>query len=412
VSQSEYPSTERPSHFLRFAKCALALSAALVCAAPLGARGSDLLVADRLSNSVYRYSDSGELLGKVIDHSPDFNQPTGIGVSPDLSKLYVSSSQNNRVMKYDYDPATGVATNPVIFADASDGLEFPNDIKFSPDGNTIYVANLSGGVSRFKLDGESAGSKLEFSPPAGTGYFEASSMSFTPTGQLLAGVFIDPSGSGGGIAKSNDSVSAFPEYLVTPTPAITGATGLMIHNNFLYVSGLFSTSIRRFQLSNGQIDASWAISGLGFPQGLSESPDGNGFLAGVLGFSNGNGNISRYSFSGEALGTFAAPSTGGFTEATAFVAVPRPRTGDFNFDGAVDATDYIVWRNALPTAMLPNDDSPGTVDSSDYNDWRANFGKPGLAGSSGTGARPAPEPTGLMLILVALLAGSLHRIRI
>jgi DNA-binding beta-propeller fold protein YncE len=404
-------STERSQHGRRFAKSALALSVALLWVAPLGARAADLLVADRLSNSVYRYSDSGALLGTIIDHSPDFNQPTGIGISPDSSKLYVSSSQNNRVMRYDYDPATGAATNPAIFADASDGLEFPNDIQFSPDGGTIYVANLSGGVSRFRLDGESAGSKLEFSPPTGTGYFEASSMTFTSTGQLLAGVFIDPSGSGGGIAKSNATVSSFPEYLVSPTSSITGATGLMIHNDYLYVSGLFSTSVRRFQLSNGQIDASWAISGLGFPQDLAEAPDGNGFLVGVLGFSNGNGNISRYSFSGELIGILAAPSTGGFTEATAFVTVPTPRTGDFNFDGVVDAADYIVWRNASPTATLPNDESPGSVDPSDYDDWRANFGKLGLPAPPGAGAQLVPEPAGTMLLLLMMLVTSLRRDR-
>ena len=61
-------------------------------------------------------------------------------------------------MKYDYNAATGVATNPTIFADASAGLAFPNDIQFSPDGSKIYVANLStGNVTRFNLDGSSAG---------------------------------------------------------------------------------------------------------------------------------------------------------------------------------------------------------------------------------------------------------------
>ena len=128
-------------------------------------RAADLLVADRLSNSVYRYSDSGALLGTVVDHSTDLNQPAGIGISPDSKELFVSSSQNNRVMKYDYNAATGVATNPTVFADASDGLAFPNDIQFSPDGSKIYVANLGGGgVARFNVDGSSAGSPLALPP--------------------------------------------------------------------------------------------------------------------------------------------------------------------------------------------------------------------------------------------------------
>ncbi|MCQ6463564.1 hypothetical protein NPN16_24655, partial [Vibrio parahaemolyticus] len=71
----------------------------------------------------------------------------------------------------------------------SDGLAFPNDIVFSPDGSKIYVANLDGGVSRFNTDGSSAGTKLGLSSPEEVEYFAASSMSFTPAGELLVGAF-------------------------------------------------------------------------------------------------------------------------------------------------------------------------------------------------------------------------------
>jgi WD40 repeat protein len=393
-----YSSSQRRGY--GYAKLALLLGIAVFWGAPSGSRAADLLVADRLSNSVYRYSAAGTLLGTVVDHSTDLNQPTGIGMSPDFKELFVSSSQNNRVMKYDYDAATGVATNPTIFADATGGLAFPNDIQFSPDGSKVYVANLSGGVSRFNADGSSAGSKLALPGDA-----ETSSMNFTSDGKLLAGAF-----SNGAIAISNSDVSAFPGYLVQPSPAITGATGLMIHGDYLYVSGLFTTSIRRFELSNGQIDPSWAITGVGFPQDLAVAPDGNGFLAGILGFTNGTGNISRYAFDGTFLSTFAGTNQGGFTEATAFVVVPRP-LGDFNGDGVVDAADYVVWRKASPTDTLPNDDTPGVVDASDYADWRANFGKSEPASSAALGTAPVPEPAGVLLLFIAILAGSMVRNR-
>ena len=185
----------------------------------------------------------------------------------------------------------------------------------------------------------------------------------------------------------------------------------MIHDGYLYVSGLFTTSIRRFGLSDGQIDNSWGITGVGFPQDLVEAPDGNGFLAGILGFAAGGGNISRYSFDGTLLGTFASPSQNGFTEATAFVVVPTPLVGDFNNDGVVDAADYIVWRNASPTATLPNDATPGVVDASDYADWRANFGKSSLANGVALGSNPVPEPAGVLLLFVAVMAGGLMRNR-
>jgi DNA-binding beta-propeller fold protein YncE len=408
VPHFEYSSSERRKNRYSYAKRALLIGALVFWGAPLESHAADLLVVDRLSNSVYRYSAAGALLGTVIDDSADLNQPTGIGMSPDFEELYVSSSQNNRVMKYDYDAATGVASNPTIFADAAGGLEFPNDIRFSPDGSKVYVANLGGGVSRFNDDGSSAGTKLAL--PTGADA-PASSMSFTSAGELLAGAFQDASGTGGGIAISNASVSAFPGFLVAPSAAINGATGLMIHDAYIYVSGLFSSNIRRFALSNGQMDASWGITGVAFPQDLAEAPDGNGFLAGILGTFNGTGNISRYAFDGTFLSTFAAPSQNGFTEATAFVVVPTPLIGDFSNDGVVDAADYVVWRKASPTDTLPNDDTPGAVDASDFDDWRANFGNSQQAGAGALGADAVPEPAGVLLLVTAVLAGSMVRNR-
>jgi hypothetical protein len=409
-----YSSSQRRGSSYSSASFALLTSVAVLCGAPSESHAADLLVADRLSNSVYRYSQSGALLGTVVDHSSDLNQPTGIGMSPDFKELYVSSSQNNRLMKYDYNSTTGVASNPTIFADASDGLAFPNDIQFSPDASKIYVGNLSGGVSRFNLDGSSAGSKLMLPTSAVGVDTPTSSLNFTNDGKLLAGAFQDASGVGGGIAISNPDVSAFPGYLVQPTSAINGATGLMIHDGYLYVAGLFAlpVNIRRFALSNGQMDESFGIAGGGFPQDLAESPNGREFFAGILGFANGSGKIARYSYDGALLGTFAAPSEGGFTEATAFTFVPTSSViGDFNNDGRVNSADYVVWRKASPTATLPNDDTPGVVDASDYADWRANLGAFGLVSSPGLGTSTVPEPASALLLFIAMLAASMVRNR-
>jgi hypothetical protein len=409
VLHSKYISSERRKYRHNYAKRALLIGVAVFWGAPSESSAADLLVVDRLSNSVYRYSAEGALLGTVIDNSADLNQPTGIGMSPDFNELYVSSSQNSRVMKYDFDPATGVASNPTIFADATGGLAFPNDIQFSPDGSKVYIANLSGGVSQFFADGSSAGAKLMLPTSDDEVDTPTSSLNFTTAGELLAGAFQDASGAGGGIAISNSSVSAFPGYLVEPLPVINGATGLMIHDGYVYVSGLFSSNIRRFALSDGQIDPSWGITGVEFPQDLALAPGGDGFLAGILGIVNGSGNISRYAFDGTFLGTFAVPSENGFTEATAFLVVPTPVIGDFNNDGGVDAGDYVVWRKASPTDSLPNDDTPGVVDASDYSDWRANFGKSELASSAALGADPVPEPPAVMMLLIAILARSMVR---
>jgi len=54
--------------------------------------------------------------------------------------------------------------------------------------------------------------------------------------------------------------------------------------------------------------------------------------------------------------------------------------GDFNFDGAVNAADYTVWRNGLGSSYS----------IADYDVWKSHFGV--LAPSAGGGAAAVPEP--------------------
>ena len=62
-----------------------------------------------------------------------------------------------------------------------------------------------------------------------------------------------------------------------------------------------------------------------------------------------------------------------------------PSSGDFNSDGVFDAADYTLWK-----------DNGG--DQIDYRTWKDNFG---LSIASGSGADHVPEPTTLLLALVA-----------
>ena len=81
--------------------------------------------------------------------------------------------------------------------------------------------------------------------------------------------------------------------------------------------------------------------------------------------------------------------------------------GDFNHDGRVDAADYTVWRGSLGSTkdLRANGDdsgpSQGVIDQADYQLWKANFGQ-----SAGVGAIGAavPEPTALLLGLIAALS--------
>ncbi len=68
-------------------------------------------------------------------------------------------------------------------------------------------------------------------------------------------------------------------------------------------------------------------------------------------------------------------------------------SGDFNYDGTVDAADYVIWRDT---------DVGGAAG---YADWRANFGKSYAAPGSGAGIGSAavPEPAGAILLLIGAL---------
>ncbi len=84
--------------------------------------------------------------------------------------------------------------------------------------------------------------------------------------------------------------------------------------------------------------------------------------------------------------------------------------GDFNSDGKVDASDYVVWRKS-GNSSLPNDN--GAADSAArYSLWRANFGNPPGSGA-GLDGTEVPEPMSLGLLLVAVAGSGLlsHRVR-
>jgi hypothetical protein len=90
------------------------------------------------------------------------------------------------------------------------------------------------------------------------------------------------------------------------------------------------------------------------------------------------------------------------------VNVSVPLTGDFNHDGLVDTSDYILWRATMgsTTDLRADANLNGVIDSGDYQMWAANFGSSGPVG--GAGAQAVPEPGSLALALLAvLIAGSL-----
>lgn len=82
--------------------------------------------------------------------------------------------------------------------------------------------------------------------------------------------------------------------------------------------------------------------------------------------------------------------------------------GDYNHNGAVDAADYVLWRDSLnsTTQLAADGSSNGVVDVADYGIWRTAFG----AGSGASLGSAIPEPNSLFGIL-AIAATAVARCR-
>ena len=87
-------------------------------------------------------------------------------------------------------------------------------------------------------------------------------------------------------------------------------------------------------------------------------------------------------------------------------------TGDYNANGAVDAADYVLWRDTLgsTTSLAADGDRNGTVDNADYDVWRANFSASVHTSTPGA-ASGVPEPAAIALAALAVTLSSSLRWR-
>jgi hypothetical protein len=96
--------------------------------------------------------------------------------------------------------------------------------------------------------------------------------------------------------------------------------------------------------------------------------------------------------------------------------------GDYNRNGRVDASDYVMWRKTLNsrTVLTADGNSNGIVDSGDFTIWRRNFGPEVSGAAAGTilglepssGVVPEPASAGLVVFgLLILAAGTRRRLR-
>ncbi|MFO0913362.1 MAG: PEP-CTERM sorting domain-containing protein [Pirellulales bacterium] len=367
---------------------------------------ADLLVSDRLTNRILRYDASGTLLGTVVEDSVNLAEPNGMALSPDGTQLYVASRQNSQVVRYDFDGTK--ATNPQVFA--TGGLSVPASVEFAPGGQKILVSNLGlqfdgTTVAQLNLDGSSAGPAFSGGLPVGR-----TGIAIGPQGEIFVGSFQD-----GSILRLDTRTQTLLPF-VAGSPATVGLGNLMTNGEDIYAVAGFGGLLMKFSALTGEPDPNWVpISGLEFPASLSLSPDGNGLLVGVLGFSPGAGKILRYGFDGKLVGTFATSQPGnpalGFVEATGMLVSPALRQplicGDTDADRDVDSSDLATfisnWTGSDPgTARAPfftggDCDLDGDVDSADLASFLENWTGAQSAGRA-MSAVAVPEPTSLLML--------------
>jgi hypothetical protein len=83
---------------------------------------------------------------------------------------------------------------------------------------------------------------------------------------------------------------------------------------------------------------------------------------------------------------------------------------DYNRNAAVDAADYVVWRDSLNQAgagLAADGNGNNRVDIGDYDVWRNHFGT--TAASAAPGFSAAPEPPSIVFVLLATFAVTLRR---
>jgi hypothetical protein len=81
--------------------------------------------------------------------------------------------------------------------------------------------------------------------------------------------------------------------------------------------------------------------------------------------------------------------------------------GDFNRDGNVDQSDYVLWKNTYGSTLALAADGNGNqvVDAADYTVWRNHISASaaGAANDHSTHLMIAPEPTSVVALAIALI---------
>jgi hypothetical protein len=95
-----------------------------------------------------------------------------------------------------------------------------------------------------------------------------------------------------------------------------------------------------------------------------------------------------------------------------FAVAQQNLPGDYSVDGAVDAADYIIWRDTLAQSgngLAADGNDNDVIDNGDYDVWRAHFGETSsgragaIADSIGGLSSIVPEPKSAFLMITCVM---------
>ncbi len=297
-----------PSHAMR-PLCALVVVLALC--APAGALGAAGAKSPRPGKTIGVLNQLSGASGCLVDRSESTRGCTpvralrgpapilgsnAVAISPDGKSLYVASSQSDAIAVFKRNPRSGalsqrsgaagcISAGGVSGCAAAVGLLRPNSVTVSADGANVYATSVgSNAVTTFSRN-PSTGALTQAGD--GSGCISNAALTGCSTGRALDGpdiVTVSPDG-------ANVYVGAFPGSAVAVF-ARDGATG-----------ALTQPADDSGCLTNAPTDGCTSAIGLGSPEGMAVSADGNNvYVAAAL--SNDVAVLDR------------DPSTGALTQAS------------------------------------------------------------------------------------------------
>lgn len=368
---------------------------------------AQLLVSDRGTNQITKFDPvTGEYLGVLV--GPDFATngnllfPSAMALGPD-NELFVGT-QAGTVLRYNVDSGEFLGT----FAR---DLNVPAGLLYDEANNEMLVSTLGQGFdSELVLRYDASTGDLLGEIGAGTGPTGRSGISFGPDGNLYVTSFADEQFFLGSVLQFDSETYDLngPFAALVPMaetdPFLSGASSFTFRERAeegeyeLDVVGLFSRNVARFGISttdDGLVVSSAGVlisSGLVFPSGMVDHPDGGTVLISNIGNDDPmqgdlvNGWVARYDLTtGDMLDTFIGPGgNANITQPSALLLVPEMSDLDCNGDGVVNADDLVcacttgIDETLAELGLFKGDfDGNGEVAFLDFLTLANNFGNEG-----------------------------------